>query len=109
MSELLFEPVRLEDTGRIYRYTSVYGEGSCQHSPVSMYSLWEKYEDCVCEGDGFLYTLRRRLCDETYRVYLAPLGGARRPRANPLQREVVESDCLTCHRGNCCHDSYPNE
>ena len=81
LSALLFEPIRLEDTGRIYRYTSVYGEGSCQHSPVSMYSLWEKYEDCICERDGFLYTLRRRLCDETYRVYLAPLGGGDRRQA----------------------------
>ena len=73
--DCIFEPVELEDYSRIYRYTSAYGEGSCQHSPVSMYSLSEKYADCICERDGFLYTLRSRLCDETYRVYLAPLGG----------------------------------
>ena len=73
-SSLTFTPVGLEDYDRIYRYTSVYGEGSCQHSPVSMYSLSEKYGDSVCEQDGFLYTLRSGLCDETYRVYLAPFG-----------------------------------
>ena len=63
------------DYDRIYAYTSRYGEGSCQHSPVSMYSLSEKYGDKVCEKDGFLYTLRSHLCNEDYCVYLAPLGG----------------------------------
>lgn len=74
-SSLTFTPVGLEDYDRIYSYTSVYGEGSCQHSPVSMYSLSEKYGDSICEQDGFLYTLRSCLCDDTYRVYLAPFGG----------------------------------
>ena len=40
-----------------------------------MFSLAEKYGDSVCEQDGFLFALRSRLCDEKYRVYLAPLGG----------------------------------
>ena len=71
-----FQRVTLEDYDRIYAYTSVYGEGSCQHSPVSMYSLAEKYGDAVCETDGALYTLRSRLCGDTHRVYLAPLGKA---------------------------------
>lgn len=70
-----FRPVGWEDYDRIYPYTSVYGEGSCQHSPVSMASQQEKYGDAVCEEDGFLYTLRENLCDDTWRVYLAPLGG----------------------------------
>lgn len=68
-------PVALGDYERIYAYTSVYGEGSCQHSPVSMISLAEKYGDSVCEKDGFLFTLRSNLCDDRYRVYLAPMGG----------------------------------
>ena len=72
---LAFSPVTLEDYDRLYPYTSAYGEGSCQHSPVSMYSLAEKYGDAVCEKDGVLYTLRSGLCDEGFRVYLAPLGG----------------------------------
>ncbi len=72
---LSFQVVSWDDFDRIYPYTSAYGEGSCQHSPVSMASLAEKYGDSVCIRDGFLYTLRSRLCDDEYRVYLAPLGG----------------------------------
>ena len=74
--ELLFSPVTLEDIDWVYRYTSAHGEGSCQNSPVSMWSLAEKYGDCVCEADGVLYTLRERLGDDAHRVYLAPLGVA---------------------------------
>ena len=70
-----FLPVMPEDYDRIYPFTSAFGEDSCQHSPVSMYSLSEKYGDQFCIRDGVLYTLRSRLCDENYRVYLAPLGG----------------------------------
>lgn len=73
--KLSFEEVGIGDLDRIYRYTSAYGEGSCQHSPVSMYSLREKYKDMVCELDGALYTLRSNLCDDEHRVYLAPLTG----------------------------------
>ncbi|MCM1135218.1 MAG: phosphatidylglycerol lysyltransferase domain-containing protein [Clostridium sp.] len=74
MAELIFETAGLKDYERIYRYTSVFGEGSCQHSFVSMYSAEEKYGDAVCEADGFLYTLRQKLCDDCFRVYLAPMG-----------------------------------
>ena len=73
-NKLEFIPVGLDDYSRIYAYTSAFGEGSCQHSPVSMYSLEEKYGDAVSEKDGFLYTLRSKLCDQDYRVYLVPLG-----------------------------------
>ena len=69
-----FTPVDLADYDKIFPYTSAYGEGSCQHSPVSMFSQAEKYGDSVCIQDGFLYTLRSHLCDEAYRVYLSPLG-----------------------------------
>ncbi|MBR4426794.1 MAG: DUF2156 domain-containing protein [Spirochaetales bacterium] len=71
--KLAFKPVEPEDYDRLYPYTSSFGEGSCQHSPVSMYSLSEKYGDSFCIEDNVLYTLRSRLCDDTYRVYLAPL------------------------------------
>lgn len=74
MSDLFFAPVDLEMFDQIYRYTSAFGEGSCQHSPCSMYSLAEKYGDAVCERDGILYTLRSRLCDKDFRVYLVPMG-----------------------------------
>ena len=71
---LEFSPVAPEDYDRIFPFTSRYGEGSCQLSPVSMFSLSEKYGDSVCVRNGVLYTLRKNLCDESFRVYLAPLG-----------------------------------
>jgi hypothetical protein len=45
-----------------------------------MYSLFEKYEDMICEREGVLYVLRSRLCDSAYRVYLAPMGEKKRLR-----------------------------
>ena len=74
MDNLEFEALELEDYDRVYRYMSEYGEGSCQHSFVSMYSLHEKYGDMICESENTLYTLRSHLCDDRYRVYLAPFG-----------------------------------
>lgn len=74
MPDLVFRQVTLEDYDRIYEYMSAFGEGSCQHSFVSIYSLSEKYGDAVCEADGCLYVLRSRLCDAEFRVYLAPMG-----------------------------------
>ena len=76
MPELSFSPVGLEDRDRIFAYSSVFGEGSCQYSPASMFGLEEKYGDAVCERDGLLYVLRSRLCDAARRVYLFPLGDA---------------------------------
>lgn len=73
-SALSFAPVELADIERVYPYTASYGEGSCQHSPVSMWSLAEKYGDEFCIEGDVLYILRKNLCDEEYRVYLAPLG-----------------------------------
>ena len=35
---LVFTPVDFADYDKIFPYTSAYGEGSCQHSPVSMIS-----------------------------------------------------------------------
>ena len=75
MNELLFKKTEVGDYGAIYPYTSAYGEGSCQHSPVTMYSLGEKYGDSFCIGDGFLFVHRANLDGDGYRVYLAPLGG----------------------------------
>ena len=74
MDRLDFKPVELNDRDDIYRYMSEFGEGSCQHSFVSMYSLSEKYGDSFCILDDMLYTLRSKLCDDKYRVYLAPMG-----------------------------------
>ena len=68
VQKLHFAPVALDDLGWIHSYTSVWGEGSCQHSPVSMWSLSEKYGDAVCEEDHILYTLRSRLSGAGFRV-----------------------------------------
>ena len=73
-SKLNFSEVRPEDYETLYPYTSAYGEGSTQHSPVSMFSLAGKYGDRCAIKDNVLYVLRSRLCDDTYRVYLAPMG-----------------------------------
>ena len=37
--DLSFSLVSVEDIEKINYYTARYGEGSCQHSPVSMWSL----------------------------------------------------------------------
>ena len=78
---LPFAPVTPEDYEKLYPYTSAYGENSCQHSPVSMFSLSEKYGDAVCVQECFLYTHRERLDDEQHRVYLAPMGEGSRKTA----------------------------
>ncbi len=75
MCKLDFSPVEPENLKHIFEYTAAFGEGSCQHSPVSMWSLTEKYGDQFCIKDNVLYILRSKLCDDNYRVYLAPLGG----------------------------------
>lgn len=71
---LQFQPVTLPDYDIVQKYTEPYGEGSCQHSFVAMYSLQEKYGDQICIESEFLFILRNNLCDSDYRVYLAPLG-----------------------------------
>ncbi|WP_026494452.1 DUF2156 domain-containing protein [Butyrivibrio sp. WCD3002] len=73
-NKLEFKQITLDDLQKIYKYTSRFGEGSCQHSPVSMWSLSEKYGDEYCIEDDVLYVLRRNLCGDEYRVYLAPMG-----------------------------------
>lgn len=81
MIELNFKPVELKDRDIVYKFMSEFGEGSCQHSFVSMYSLSEKYGDAFCVQDDMLYTLRTNLCDDDYRVYLAPMGNGDRKQA----------------------------
>ncbi len=71
---LEFKAVGLDDYDVIYRYTSKYGQHSCQHSFTSMYSLWEKYGDEYCEADGFLLVHRDGLDTPELAFYLAPLG-----------------------------------
>lgn len=74
MEQLDFHPIALGDYDIVWKYMSKHGEGSCQHSFVSLFSLYEKYGDAICEQDGFLYVLREHLCHDGFRVYLAPMG-----------------------------------
>ncbi len=81
MNNLEFRQLELNDYQIIWNYMSLYGENSCQHSFVSMYSLHEKYGDAICVSDGFLYVLREHLCNDKERVYLAPMGDGDKKRA----------------------------
>lgn len=85
--ELTFHLPALEEYDAVHPILAEYGEGSCQHSFVTMYTLREKYGDEICLLDGVVYTLRSHLCDDTHRVYLAPLGGGDREAAF---RNVIE-------------------
>ena len=114
MASLEFKPVSLKNLEQIYKYTSVYGEGSCQHSPVSMYSLQEKYADEVCEKDGVLYILRRNLCDKRYRVYMAPFGeGDIKEHFNTIIEDAAQFGCkvkfitLTEKYANALEEAFP--
>lgn len=79
-------------------YTFKYGEGSCQHSFVSSWTLRHKYGDSFCEHEGFLYTLREKLCNDSERVYLFPFG----PRNDPDRlRQAVQNVLDDTHAHNC--------
>ena len=74
MTLLNFKPVTLLDGDKIKPFLKKYGEGSCQHSFVSMVSLFDKYGDSFCIYAGFLFILRSGLCSDSERVYLSPFG-----------------------------------
>ena len=69
-----FIPVKMELKPRIDAITKSWGEGSCQHSFVTMYALQEKYGDSVCIEDGMLYVSRDHLSDGRFRTCLMPMG-----------------------------------
>lgn len=69
-----FRKLCKSDFDMVNKYMSRYGEGSCQHSFIGMYSHFDKYGDCICQSDGFLYVLRSGLENDDYRIYLAPMG-----------------------------------
>lgn len=71
---LQFQPITPGIKTLADSYTFKYGEGSCQHSFVSSWTLRHKYADEFCEHEGYLYTLRAKLCTENERVYLFPHG-----------------------------------
>ena len=71
---LPFETITLDQKPVLDAYLHRYGEGSCQHSFVSMFCMSEKYGDMVCLKDGFLTVLRANQCTDDQRVYLFPMG-----------------------------------
>lgn len=75
---LEFQPITLGIKPLVDSYTFKYGEDTCQHSFVLSWCLWDKYHDNFCEHEGFLYTLREKLCTDSIREYLFPHG----PRDN---------------------------
>lgn len=71
---LLFRKAEIGDYDKIQNYFALYGENSCQHSFVNLYTLYEKYGAQYCEQDGFLYILRSHMCGDGIRTYLFPMG-----------------------------------
>ena len=72
--KMQFIPVKMELKPRIDAITKSWGEGSCQHSFVTMYALQEKYGDSVYMEDGMLYVSRDHLSDGRFRTCLMPMG-----------------------------------
>ena len=95
---LNFQPVTLGMKELVESYTFKYGEGSCQHSFVSSYTLKHKYGDMFCEHEGFLYTLRSKLCTENERAYFFPFG----PRDDESAlRRSLQNILDDAHSHNC--------
>lgn len=78
---LTFLKPTLDDYSRIHPYCSAYGENSCQHSFVNLFTLYEKYGSHYCIQDGFLYVFRSHQCPEGFRTYLFPMGEGDERRA----------------------------
>ena len=72
---MFFRSITIDDYEPIWKYCSRYGENSCQHSFINMFTLYEKYGSVIYTDDDFLYVLRGNLCTESERVYLFPMGG----------------------------------
>ena len=79
-------------------YTFKYGEGSCQHSFVSSWTLRHKYADEFCEHESYLYILRKNLCTENERIYLFPQGPRDDEAAmtHALQNILDDAHCHNC-------------
>lgn len=71
-----FEPLDFAQKDTIDALTARYGEGSCQHSFVTLCTLQEKYGDQTCIQDGTLYIRREKFCTGELSTCLIPLGEA---------------------------------
>lgn len=110
-----FKKVTIDDYDRVWKYCSLYGENSCQHSFINMFTLYEKYGSKICEEDGFLYVLRERMCDENTRVYLFPMGEGDKKRAVEKIMEdarshnsLVRFQTITETKSNWLKSEFPN-
>ncbi len=90
---MLFRKAEIDDYDKIHSYFALYGENSCQHSFVNMFTMYEKYGAKYCEQDGFLYILRSHMCSEGIRTYLFPMGGGD-------EKKAVEAVMEDAHRNN---------
>ena len=110
-----FKKVTIDDYDRVWKYCSLYGENSCQHSFINMFTLYEKYGSKICEENGFLYVLRERMCDENTRVYLFPMGKGDKKRAVEKIMEdarshnsLVRFQTITETKSNWLKSEFPN-
>lgn len=71
---LEFQPFSIDKKKLLDKYFSSYGDGSCQHSFVSSFCMFEKYGDHFAIQEDFLFVLRKKRCTEQFRVYLFPFG-----------------------------------
>ena len=84
-----FRKIGLEDKDLVDAFTSRFGEGSCQHSFTTWYTLQEKYGDEIALEEDILFVRRGRLCTPERDVYLVPLGEADIRR----RVELLMEDC----------------
>ncbi len=71
---LKFQPFSIDKKSLLDKYFSAYGEGSCQHSFVSSFCMFEKYGDHFAIKDDFLFVRREKRCTNQSLVYLFPFG-----------------------------------
>lgn len=86
---MLFRSITIDDYEQVWKYCSGYGENSCQHSFINMFTLYEKYGSKIYADGDFLYVLRSHLCTERERVYLFPMGNG--DRAAAVERIIEDA------------------
>ena len=71
---LKFQPFSIDKKSLLDKFFSAYGDGSCQHSFVSSFCMFEKYGDHFAIKDDFLFVRREKRCTNQSLVYLFPFG-----------------------------------
>lgn len=98
---LEFKPISLEDKATVDKYMYRFGEGSCQHSFVSMYCMYVKYGDEICEKDGYLFVFRRFRSTSDKRIYMCPMGprddkAAFKAAVEEVLNDAAAHNCIAC-------------